>query len=69
MNEERECSTARPARGDGECDGPPRFDIVVRVDGKEFGARRATCFHHGLAEVDRSDAAGSIAVTEMVEAE
>jgi hypothetical protein len=62
----RECATARPARGDGPCSGPPGYDVVLRhPDGREAG-RTPSCLLHGLAEVERARLAGGIVVAELV---
>ena len=65
---DRTCEARRHGRGDSDCNGEPTFDVVYRTpDRTKVLTRTPTCFRHGLAEVDRAVAAGTIAQVEMEE--
>lgn len=49
------------------CDKPPTFDVIYLSRGKVVD-RHPACFEHGLAEVDRAHASGSIAEARLVDA-
>lgn len=55
------CQARRPARGDGDCDGPVAFEVVYRSAAGKVLSRTPGCFGHCMAELDRHQKAAGIA--------
>jgi hypothetical protein len=49
------------------CDVLDRFEVVITLTSGAVADRHGACFRHGLAEVERATAAGSIARVELID--